>query len=389
MFTIGISRAIQVLSAVTNVERRHIIIVTDGIPGDVDEYLYLLEDAYDKFGITCSVAGINTDEHAGVKAAMDRIATYGHGNHISSTGTSISDFADKMYAELQQKTLSGLEKESIIPTIYSQTSVVAGIPNITRRIDGYYTSKAKTTGKVEVTLTAGSVPLYAQWNFGRGRVGSFMSDVNFSTLLLGDTVGIKLFNNIVAGLMPSDDIRAKDISAVLTEENYTTRLSVFTTLEEGQYLELEVESPDEDGVMNKISPDRIQQTTASRFTFTIFDAGIHNVTIIKRNEAGDEVSRCVAYKAFSYSKEYDVFRNVEEGATLLTALAESGNGTAITDIQTIFENTNMHQIRDPRLVFIIIVLVLFLLDVAVRKFKFKWPHEIIRGYRERKAMERR
>ena len=32
----------------------------------------------------------------------------------------------------------------------------------------------------------------------------------------------------------------------------------------------------------------------------------------------------------------------------------------------------------------ILALICFLLDVAVRKFKFKWPHEIIRDYKAKK-----
>ena len=40
---------------------------------------------------------------------------------------------------------------------------------------------------------------------------------------------------------------------------------------------------------------------------------------------------------------------------------------------------------DPRVAFAIVIIVLFLLDVAVRKFKFKWPHEIVRERREAKS----
>ena len=40
---------------------------------------------------------------------------------------------------------------------------------------------------------------------------------------------------------------------------------------------------------------------------------------------------------------------------------------------------------DPRVVIAILIIVLFLLDVAVRKFKFKWPHELIREHKEKKA----
>jgi hypothetical protein len=37
----------------------------------------------------------------------------------------------------------------------------------------------------------------------------------------------------------------------------------------------------------------------------------------------------------------------------------------------------------------IAVLVLFLLDVAVRKFKWKWIHEIVRDNKEKKEKMRR
>ena len=45
----------------------------------------------------------------------------------------------------------------------------------------------------------------------------------------------------------------------------------------------------------------------------------------------------------------------------------------------------MQKTYNPTLVFMIIALVLFLLDVAVRKFKFKWPHEIVQAWKEKKA----
>ena len=52
----------------------------------------------------------------------------------------------------------------------------------------------------------------------------------------------------------------------------------------------------------------------------------------------------------------------------------------------IFEGfiTDIDKVYDPRFVMMIVAIVLFLLDIAVRKFKFKWPHEIIRAYREKK-----
>ena len=49
----------------------------------------------------------------------------------------------------------------------------------------------------------------------------------------------------------------------------------------------------------------------------------------------------------------------------------------------VFDNAvkYLHIIIDPRIVFAIIIGVAFLLDIAARKFKWKWPHEIIRDRR--------
>ena len=41
---------------------------------------------------------------------------------------------------------------------------------------------------------------------------------------------------------------------------------------------------------------------------------------------------------------------------------------------------------DPRIPMMIALLILFLLDIAVRKFKWKWPHELIRDRKAKKAM---
>ena len=55
----------------------------------------------------------------------------------------------------------------------------------------------------------------------------------------------------------------------------------------------------------------------------------------------------------------------------------------IEDADEVFENAveYLHVVIDPRIPFAIIIIVLFLLDIAARKFKWKWPSEI---WRERK-----
>ena len=53
--------------------------------------------------------------------------------------------------------------------------------------------------------------------------------------------------------------------------------------------------------------------------------------------------------------------------------------------EEIFEDfvTSITYTFDPRTLFMILAIILFLADLAVRKFKFKWPHELIQAWKEK------
>ena len=70
----------------------------------------------------------------------------------------------------------------------------------------------------------------------------------------------------------------------------------------------------------------------------------------------------------------------------MAALAQNGGGNVIEDPVQIFASfeKTIRKTYDPLLPFAIISIVFILLSIAVRKFKFKWLHEIIR---ERKEMK--
>ena len=94
------------------------------------------------------------------------------------------------------------------------------------------------------------------------------------------------------------------------------------------------------------------------------------------------------YKAFAYSEEYNMFYEAEDGQKLMTDLASGGQGKVIEESHKIYEEIakTLKRSYDPRIPFMITALVLFLLDIAVRKFKFKWIHEIVRDRRAKKQL---
>ena len=139
--------------------------------------------------------------------------------------------------------------------------------------------------------------------------------------------------------------------------------------------------------------ETIQRKTAgknegySRMIFVIKTPGVHQIITKKLSADGTVISETQIYRDFSYSLEYNPFNDPEAAEALAAKLAEDGKGFVLNDPQEVFENAAKvrHIHIDPRIIFMIIAIVLFLLDIAVRKFKWKWMHEIVRESREKKA----
>ena len=117
--------------------------------------------------------------------------------------------------------------------------------------------------------------------------------------------------------------------------------------------------------------------------------GVHEIFVQKLNADGSVADEYTTYKMFSYSAEYNIFIDTDKCSVFLEQLAEDGHGLAVTESWQIFDQfvRVLHIKYDPRIPFIITAIVLFLLDIAVRKFKFKWIHELIRERREKRDMK--
>ena len=151
--------------------------------------------------------------------------------------------------------------------------------------------------------------------------------------------------------------------------------------------------------------ERDQETTApleaannySRCNFVVRGQGTYRIVLKKYDASGNVIKvdneevKVEAYKAFAYSEEYDTVNigTDEERQEALKKLAERGDGVLIEDLENpweIFDDfvTEINKSFDPRYLFMIMAIVIFLADIAIRKFKFKWPHELIRAYKEKK-----
>ena len=387
----GAGRALQ---AVKNVERRHVILVTDGVPADpYEEYSTPIEQYFNDVNakVTFSFVIIGEDISASDKQNIRKAAELGGGRFYDVWDT--SSLPRIMREELNMPEIKAINHKPFQPKIHTFNNVVSGIDQSQiPMLHGFYGTKIKSGATM--VLKGEFVPIYAQWKYGEGMVGSFMCDLNnvWSADFMADATGRRLLMNIINALFPTENIRPLDIDVELREQNYTTQASIYTEMGKGETIELEIASRDASGMLNNkriINPT--EEEGYSRITFAITEPGVHKLTIRKKDAQGAVLAESVVYKTFSYSQEYNMFLDPQVGEDLLTSLSVSGGGKMIDSSEEIYMEIarTLQHTYDPRIPFIIIALVLFLADIAVRKFKFKWPHEIIRDAKAKKKLQQK
>ena len=432
-FTPAIVRAGQALVAEQRVDRKHVIIITDGMPTDrEEEYLPEVDRYYRNNGITFSVVGIDFSKGSSAADMMIKLVKTGGGTEENVYyANSEHDLLSALLNDLNAPEIKELTEEEFHPVVSEKLSqVVSGVEYgtvldydsegrvikqtsnaLSATLGGFYGVQARDRAE---TILVGEydVPIYAQWKFGEGMVGSFMCDLsgNWSADLLADENGQRVILNIVSNLMPTTNIRPNSIRLELEEENYFNRLNIFTSLAEGEYIQgtiteytadgeivtsLNEKTEETDGAHLYVTVNLNAENRYTRSTFVIKKSGIYKISISKFDAEGNILATIEMYKAFSYSKEYDMFTETTDfdPSGLMEELAAKGNGAVIDaeeDPLSVFKGfvTGFDRTADPALVFMIIAIVLFLADIAIRKFKFKWPHEIIRDYKEKRASKK-
>lgn len=388
VFSDAIMKAGRALSVIENVERKHIILVSDGAAGDPYEtYLEYIEDNAED-DITMSVVTVNI-ESAHVED-MTNAALAGGGKFYNVTKAEIDTLPRVMQTDLALEAIAEIEYgEEFSLSIKDKNSAVAGITEESiPPLTGYYGTVAKQSA--EVPLMGKYVPIYANWTYGKGNVGSFMSDLNgeWSAAFVTDLVGQAIIKNIVSSLFPMNDVVVEDIGYEAKTDNYTTQLSIYGV---GETDKIKVEVTPISEALSDLRDKGIKVSTAEnnrRFSFVIKDSGLYEIKIIKSDADNNPISETVFYKTFSYSEEYNSFPEREPiGEELLALIASDGRGAVLTDATEVFANfeKTVKMSFDPRIIFLILTIIFVLLDIAVRKFKFKWPHELIRERKMRKA----
>ncbi|MCD8205770.1 MAG: VWA domain-containing protein [Clostridia bacterium] len=429
----SLSEAISMLNASQSLyERKHIIVVSDGIIYDVDDCVTAVEGCpADGITVSSIVVGGGTDGINNMSAILD-VANDGNIDdylYDCSTTNTESKVGEYIYEDIQATVWAEVNYETVdvqVASGYTFSSLLDGLfavksdgstdwTRINASVTRFYGTTIKSGASLILTGDY-SVPLYAQWSYGEGMVGSLMCDVTDfgdledNILITDSEEGQKLIINIVDNLMPTEDIRPSGISVALGEDNYTNRLSVYADMEDAsgnpytvdariyrcdegeevEVLNLGVVTGDiDEDTMYYVTVAMDESNNYSRANFVIKEPGVYKIVVQLLDSDGNVVENDMStpatatlYKEFSYSAEYDTYGDFD-GLALMNSLSTGEFGGAIKDsddLVYVYSGlvTRITRTVDPTLALIIIALVLFLLGIAVRKFKWKWPHELVR-----------
>jgi len=207
IFSPALEMAGRALIAHSGVINKHIVVITDGAMSNTDEErsrYCMRENA--NMGITMSIVGIDCTAYDEAKLC-DILADQPNGGAQNFHSVKELDKIGNIMRDIvESPLLKDIQYQEFIPVIESDNSVVADIdPNNMPMLDGFYGSKLKEGA--ELILSNKYVPIYAQWTVGKGKVGSFMCDLNgtWSHDFIASDVGITIINKIISALSNSKD----------------------------------------------------------------------------------------------------------------------------------------------------------------------------------------
>ena len=359
MYYDAINFASREMKAFNGATVKHIMFITDGLPYDRG-YNELIKNLGD---ITLSTIGIGADMNAREIANMAQL-----GGGRSYYNISGAELAKVMEAEVSVAERRESANTPFTPVISSYVPAVAGIGELPR-LGGRNILNAKDGA--EIILAEKGEPVYAEWSYGQGRVGSFLSDLSgkWSSGYFIDEQGSRLLKNIVKSLLPGSSVRRGDIYVELMPGNYSNILNVETVLGKGESLSAATTAPNGD----KTAID-LPQAAANFYAalITTETPGVYTININKSDEKDAIISEQSIFRAFSRSAEYDAFKSEAESMGFAQKISESGGGALVYGAADIFERQTQNKVYDysPRVPLLIAMIILFLFDILVRMLKF-------------------
>lgn len=336
---------------------KHIILITDG-QAEQSGYNSLIAKMNEN-NITLSTIAIGQDADTKL---LQNIASKGNGRYYQSTA-----FTDLPEIFAKETSLAGrnyVNNREFYPKLADYSAITEDI-NRLPILKGYISSVAKPRADI-ILQSDKDEPILASWQYGLGKTVAWTCDMdnNWSLDWLNSDEGVQIFKNAISSVLKNNFSNNMDIETI-TDAN-KTNLKVGTKSDKNiKSVKATITDPN----LNEISLDLLlTQPEIYEAKFDTQDTGIYVLNIQVEYEDGN-VDFTNSLINVNYSPEYDL-RKFYTDEILLKKSAELTGGKIIHSPKEIFSFNNQinYSKTNIDIILLIIALILFLFEIAIRRF---------------------
>ncbi|HET7771451.1 MAG TPA: VWA domain-containing protein [Chloroflexota bacterium] len=344
---------------------KHVIVLTDGEQGSPAPFPTLV-NSMRRAGITVSTLGIGSTGSAA--ATLQSIARQGQGRYYVTNNA--RDVPRIMTQEARMAGRSFKQERDFKPRLVSPAPSVRGlVPADFPELHGYVRVSPKTSAETILTSDQEETIL-AQWQFGLGRALVWTADGEgaWSKDWVGTDQFKQLWQQAARWTMPAPI--APGLQVQVREADGQAHVRVESMEPTGEFRNhlataAEVAYPDNTGrriTLSQSAPGRYEGR------FPVPAPGVYFYSVTQRTDTGEEVARHVGGYAVPQLAE---FRLAEPNRVLLERLASETGGPLVRAPQEAWRRDTVRKLQpqDVWSYLIMAALLLFVLDVAVRRVK--------------------
>lgn len=359
-FTGALRAACDQLQAFDQLERKHVLFITDGSPSDKDFEGIVRE--MKASGITLSTIAVG--KLNSVAQLLNELAAMGGGRcYMVENAYDLPDIVTMDTTLLQvDYTLS----QPFTPELVDSSFPVSA-QSEPALLFASIRARAKSEASVVLASPDGQ-PVYVVWDYGAGRSASFLSDLSgdWSNNWFTNAPGKQMILDMVQALIPGTvDRDAVELS--LTPGGARGLLTLKGSLGQAQEVRAQVLSPD--GASHTAL---LQKTGENLFAreIPLSAPGVYAVTLSWQGESGEQTRETAV--TYAWSKEYEAIDRLDGTDTLL-ALCGGTGGAMFVNVQDLMSvEAEATAVRhDVMLPLSIALLVCLTLDIILRRTQLK------------------
>lgn len=339
---------------------KHVILLTDG-QAERAGYEEILKEFNDE-AITVSTVAV------GEGADVDLLKNIANSVKGRFYFTDNSSTIPKIFAkETYMVTRAYINNREFTPVVSSYHPILTGaVENGLPTLLGYIGASPKDTAKVLLKSDEDD-PILTVWQYGLGKTAAWNSDINgkWSANYIGWDKNTKLWQNIINFTIENYGDKDTFVEVNVKGEKAEVILNS-KNIDEGAVSSVSIINPSLESFNVKLEP-----TEPGKFTgeFQVKEKGVYLLKAIQKKE-GKITSAVNSGFAMQYSPEY----KIKPKNNNLDILAAEAGGNYITTSQEVYEGKlkDISGKTDISNILLIIALILFVLDIAIRRLNIPY-----------------